>query len=56
MTLDGTASANGFVHVLVGRVGDKTVFTIEGNPATASDQPRAHAVLVHLDRSASMHR
>src|SRR5580704_5375964 len=36
------------------RVGDKTVFTIKGNPATASDQLRAHAVLVHLDRSASV--
>jgi serine protease Do len=54
MTPDGTTSANGFVPVLVGRVGDKTVFTIKGNPATASDQLRAHAVLVHLDRSASV--
>lgn len=53
MTSDGTTNANGFVPVLVGRIGDKTVFTITGNPDTASDQPRTHAFLVHLDRSAS---
>ena len=50
---DSTADRSGFVPVLAGRVGDKTVFTIRGVPDVASDQPRAHVFLIKLNRNRS---
>ncbi len=51
---DSTAADSGFVPVLAGRIGDKIVFTIRGDPDVASGQPRAHVFLVKLEPSGSM--
>jgi hypothetical protein len=51
---NSTADKSGFVPVLAGRIGDKTVFTISGGPNVASDQPRAHVFLIKLDPTGSM--
>jgi serine protease Do len=51
---DSTAGASGFVPVLAGRIGDKIVFTIRGDPDVASGQPRAHVFLIKLEPSGSM--
>ncbi len=51
---DRTAGGSGFVPVLAGRIGDKIVFTIRGDPDVASDQPRAHVFLINLDSKVSM--
>jgi len=51
---DTTAGGSGFVPVLAGRIGDKIVFTIRGQPDVASAQPRAHVFLIELESSGSM--
>jgi len=51
---DTTAGGSGFVPVLAGRIGDKIVFIIRGQPDVASAQPRAHVFLIELESSGSM--
>jgi hypothetical protein len=51
---DNTADGSGFVPMLVGRIGDKMAFTIEGEPDVASAEPQAHVFLIKLEPGGSM--
>lgn len=51
---DSRAGGSGFVPMLAGRIGDKIIFTIRGDPDVASGQPRAHVFLIKLEPSGPM--